>query len=107
MILEADSLPQQWHIPPVVVMDRKPAFRWYFKVKRRAGLLIGRIVRRSLRRPAPVKPDPGFHMRLTNEERRLDPPQSLKCPRIESMAEASADIPLVVVVHRSTRALFR
>jgi hypothetical protein len=98
VILEADSLPQQWHIPPVVVMDRKPAFRWYFKVKRRAGLLIGRIVRRSLRRPAPVTLDPGFHMRLTDEERRLDP-TSLKCPRIESMAEASADIPLIVVVH--------
>jgi pimeloyl-ACP methyl ester carboxylesterase len=98
VILEADSLPQEGYMPPEMLQDRKPVFRWYFKVKRRAGLLIGRIVRRLLRRPAPITRDPGFLMRLTDEERRLDP-LAAKCPRIENVADASPDTPLVVVVH--------
>jgi len=98
VILEADSLPQEGYMPPVMLQDRKPAFRWYFRVRRRAGLLIGRIVRRFLRKPAPITHDPGFLMRLTDEERRLEP-TAPKCPRIENVAEASPDTPLVVVVH--------
>ena len=99
VILEADSLPQQWRVPAEMLQDRRPSFTWYFKVRRRSGLLIGRIVRRFLRRPTPVTPDPGFLMRLTDEERRLDPPPAPQCPRIESVGNASTDTPLFVVVH--------
>jgi hypothetical protein len=98
VILEADSLPQDGYMPPGMLQDRKPAFRWYFKVQKRAGLLIGRIVRRFLTRPAPITHDPGFRMRLTDEERRLDQ-SALKCPRIENVAAASPETALVVVVH--------
>jgi pimeloyl-ACP methyl ester carboxylesterase len=95
VILETDNQPAMWSVPPEMLLDRQARFRWLFRVTDRAGLFIGRIARRLIRRPSPIIHDPGFLARLTDEEARLGTPNTL--PRIEEI-NGGAD-PLAVVVH--------
>jgi hypothetical protein len=96
-ILEADEHPAGWNLREML-LDRQPRFRWLFGVKNRAGVLIGRLARRLVRRPQRIISDPGFSARLTAEEAR-DPRTSATCPRIEHMRSSHKSIPMVVVVH--------
>jgi hypothetical protein len=98
-IFETDEPPGQWSIPPEMLHDRQPRFRWLFGVANRAGLFVGRIVRRLIvGSPSPLLADPGFSIRLGAEEVR-DPDTAGACPRIDDLVPDPDGGPLVVVVH--------
>lgn len=96
-ILETDDPPTMYSVPREMHQDRQPLFRWFFGVANRSGMFIGRIVRRFVRRPAPITHDPGFLARLEDEESRLG---SLDlCPRIDAVPPGKGTAPLAIVIH--------
>jgi hypothetical protein len=97
-IFELDEPPDQVNFSREMLHDRQPRFRWFVGVKNTPGVLIGRIVRRFVRRRPILIEDPGFDSRLASEEAK-DPETARTCPCIQDLAPLQSDSMLVVAVH--------